>query len=137
MRELIIDLSREHGKTILISSHLLNEVEQMATRMLIIHEGRKIVEGPVAELLHPADTLMEVRIEASESIMQAIRVHGTWSNFLRESSQERLLFKMDPNLAPELNRWLVAAGAGVRSIQARHSLEAYFLSLTHHAATAH
>ena len=137
MRELIINLSKEHGKTILISSHLLNEVEQMATRMLIVHEGRKIVEGPVAELLQPSDTLIEVHINHDEHIGKAIASHEVWSTFLQESGPDRLLLKMNPDRAPALTRWLVASGAEVRSIQARHSLEAYFLSLTDHATAAH
>ena len=137
MRGLIIRLSRERGKTIIISSHLLHEVEQMATRMLIIHEGRRIAEGAVRDLLHPEDTLMEVRLERDEQIAEAVRLSEIWNPFLQEADKDRLLFKMNPDRAPELVRWLIARGAAVRSMQARHSLEAYFLSLTNHAAAAH
>lgn len=41
MRNLVLKLSREMGKTILVSSHLLSEIELIATRMLIIHKGKK------------------------------------------------------------------------------------------------
>ena len=44
-RELIKNLSYEHGKTVLVSSHLLSEIELIANRILIIHKGKKIVEG--------------------------------------------------------------------------------------------
>jgi ABC-2 type transport system ATP-binding protein len=137
MRALIIRLSRERGKTIIISSHLLHEVEQMATRMLIIHEGRRIAEGAVSDLLHPEDTLLEVMLEPDERIINAVRQSDDWNTLLHEGSAERLVFKMNPDRAPGLMRWLVSRGASVRSMQARHSLEAYFLSLTHHAAAAH
>ena len=137
MRTLIIRLSRERGKTILISSHLLHEVELMATRMLIIHEGRRIAEGAVQELLHPEDTLMELQLEPATRIAADLGASELWSPFLQEAAPDRLLLKMNPDRAPELVRWLVAHGAAIRSMQARHSLEAYFLSLTNHAAAAH
>ena len=137
MRNLIIRLSREREKTIIISSHLLHEVEQMATRMIIIHEGRKVAEGAVAELLRPEDTLMEVLHEPGPNIAETIKAHAQWGAHLQEWGADRLLFRMHPDRAPELVRWLVDGGAQVRSVQARHSLEAYFLSLTHHAAAAH
>jgi ABC-type multidrug transport system ATPase subunit len=51
IRNLLLLLSRSYNKTILISSHLLNEVEQVATRMLIIDKGKKMVEGSVQKFL--------------------------------------------------------------------------------------
>jgi ABC-type multidrug transport system ATPase subunit len=139
MRSLILHLSRDHGKTVIISSHLLNEVEQIANRMLIMHRGAKIAEGKVSELLNPSDTLIEVQLEPDEEIAPFIRTHGKWATCLQEASPSRLLFKMNPDDSPELMRLLVHQGASVRSMSARHSLEAYFLSLTHesdHVATA-
>ena len=137
MRGLIMRLSHERGKTILISSHLLHEVELMANRMLIIHNGRRIAEGAVDQLLHPEDTLMEIRMEAHVTIADELRASDEWKMLLQEAETDRLLFKMNPDRAPELLRWLIAHGTAVRSMQARHSLEAYFLSLTNHAAAAH
>jgi ABC-2 type transport system ATP-binding protein len=136
MRSLIINLSREHGKTILISSHLLYEIEQMATRMIIIHKGRKIVEGPVAELLNPGETLMEVLIEPNERIAHALQ-ESQWQPMLQESTARSFTLKMRPDEVPELAGWLVGQGARIRQLQARHSLEAYFISLTHDAAIGH
>ena len=60
MRNLILHLSREMGKTVLISSHLLSEIELIANRMIIIHKGKKMVEGVVTTLLDPAHTLIEI-----------------------------------------------------------------------------
>ncbi len=141
MRALILRLAHERGKTVIISSHLLHEVEQMATRMLILHRGKKIAEGAVSELLHPADTLMEVSLAPDERVATAIRANAHWSAHMESASADKLLLKMHPDAAPELTRWLVAQGAAIRGISARHSLEAYFLSLTqeqeeHHVAAA-
>lgn len=137
MRHLIIRLSKEQGKTILISSHLLHEIEQMATRMLIIHQGKKVAEGPVQELLNPDDTLMEVETEPDEQLLQALQQSGWGSQLQPGAAAARFTLKMHPKDVPELNAWLVARGARVRQLQARHSLEAYFLSLTHDTADPH
>lgn len=138
MRALIIRLSSERGKTIIISSHLLHEVEQMANRMLIVHQGKKIAEGAVAELLHPSDTLMEVKMVRNPQVAAALN-SAPWAQHLQEATEERLLLRMNPDKAPELLRWLVGQGADILSITTRHSLEAYFLSLTNnreHVGTA-
>ncbi len=60
IRNLIQMLSRDEKKTILVSSHLLGEMEQVANRMLIIDKGKKIVEGSVRELVDPAKLVLEV-----------------------------------------------------------------------------
>jgi ABC-type multidrug transport system ATPase subunit len=132
MRLLIQSLSRDHGKTILISSHLLYEIEQIATRMIILHRGRKVVEGAVRQLLDPAETLMEVDILPDESI--GIQLNSSeWNRHIHETSAAKLVFKMHPSQMPALNNWLVAQGAQVLQIRSSHSLEAYFLSLTNEA----
>lgn len=59
IRNLILHLSREEGKTIFVSSHLLSEMEMIADNMLIIDKGRKVVEGPVQELLTPEKRSLE------------------------------------------------------------------------------
>ena len=129
MRNLIINLSKEHGKTILISSHLLYEIEQMATRMIIIHKGKKAVEGPVTELLNPDDSLMEIKIEPDEQVKNAL-IQSKYQSNIQSADDSHFTLKMHPNQVPELNNWLVAQGARVLQLSTRHSLEAYFLSLT-------
>src|SRR5450631_2060535 len=62
MRNLILHLSRHLRKTIIVSSHMLHEIEQISTRMLIIDEGKKMLEGSVASLMDPAKTLVEVEV---------------------------------------------------------------------------
>jgi len=59
IRKLILHLSREEGKTVFVSSHLLAEMQMIADDMLIIDKGRKVVEGPVHELLTPEKRNLE------------------------------------------------------------------------------
>ena len=133
MRALILSLSRDHGKTILISSHLLYEIEQVATSMLIIHKGRKVSDGRVSELLNPDDTLTEVTINHRAGIMETIAASG-WSNFLQNTNDGALVFKMNPSHISALTRWLVEHGAEVRGIASKHSFESYFLNITNDSA---
>lgn len=135
IRALVTSLSRDHNKTILISSHLLYEMEQIATNMLIIHKGRKVSDGPVKQLLNPDDTLIEIEILAEEGIDSLI-ADSLWQQRLISSTPSKLVFKMNPSFIPDLNKWLVGHDIGVSDINSRHSFEAYFLSITNDTATA-
>lgn len=128
MRVLIQRLSKDFGKTILISSHLLYEIEQIATRMIIINRGKKITEGDVTTLLSPDDTNIDVRIGAVD--IAALLKASQWASALTNAVDGKLQFRMNPSNIPALNKWLVAQGVDVYEINASHSLEAYFLSLT-------
>lgn len=57
MRQLILQLSKEQGKTIIVSSHLLSEMEMIADQVLIIDKGKKIAEASMESLLKQAATL--------------------------------------------------------------------------------
>lgn len=132
VRELILRLGKELGKTIVISSHLLHEIEQVANRMLIIHKGKKVAEGEVAELLNPDETLVEVRMLPDKKITDKLK-QTEWGTLIYENNIDSLIFKMHPKRMPELNRFLVEQDVQVLEIRSRHSLEEYFLSLTNNA----
>jgi len=128
MRNLILQLSREMGKTIVVSSHLLSEIEIIANRILIINKGKKVVEGTAAELLDPAKTIVQIdtlnNIDAKNKLAQT-----KWASFILPSA-DTIKMQMNKNGIPELANDLTAMNIGILSIQPRHSLEDYFLSLT-------
>ncbi len=129
IRALILSLSRDHGKTVLISSHLLHEIEQVATKMLVLHKGKKIAGGMVNELLNPEEMLVQVTISPDAAI--AAKLAGTpWHDKLVAAGDSELTFKLGTTSIPELSKWLVMNGAGIMEIKSKHSLEDYFLSLT-------
>jgi ABC-type multidrug transport system ATPase subunit len=133
MRDLVRTLGTQMGKTILISSHLLHEIEQVATDMLVIHKGRKIAEGKVSELLNLNETLFEVKILPDDSITEKLHEKG-WGQYIADGgNSSMLLFKMHPRKMPGLNKYLVEQQVHVLEIKSRHSLEAYFLTLTNQA----
>jgi len=130
MRGLIQHLCHERGKTVVVSSHLLSEVEQIATRMIIIHRGKKMVEGKTEDLLAPADTLVEVWLEEDGGATAAVRESAWGAHLEGDADDGKLRFRMHPDRVPELTSWLVQRGARVRQIRSTNSLEALFLSLT-------
>ncbi len=134
IRELILSLSRDYGKTVLVSSHLLYEIEQVATKMLVMHKGKMIVEGHVKDLLHPDETLVEVIMVPSLSVAERLK-ESQWQQHLQSSTDATLLFKLNSKFIPDLSKWLVMNGAGILEIRSKHSLEDYFLKLTNDQAT--
>jgi len=129
MRNLILHLSRHLHKTIIVSSHLLHEIEQISTRMLIIDEGKKIVEGTVESLLDPAKTIVEVAVDNVTAAVSLIET-TTWSGYLTGTGINYLTFQLPKHMIPDLNRSLVHLEINVLSLQVKNSLEARFLSLT-------
>ena len=129
IRKLIIHLSRDQGKTMLISSHLLGEMQLIADSMLIINKGKKLAEGRVQELFNPAETIVELdTTDNVASFEKLTRVENI--DLTRDPSTGRILFKIHRDQVPPLVKKLVEMDVQVISLHARHSLEDYFLSLT-------
>lgn len=129
MRNLIMHLSRHLKKTVLVSSHLLNEMEQIATRMLIIDRGKKIIEGSVDELFDPAKTIVEVAVNDADAAAAQLR-QSSWATHLQQVNAAQLVFQLHKDQLAQLNKDLVQLGVAVTGFNAGNSLEKYFLSLT-------
>ncbi len=125
VRELIRTLASE-GVTILVSSHLLGEVEAIATRVGILQLGQKVAEGLVSELL--AGT--EVEVETSEpDAATAVIAELPWAAVSQAGTQLRV--RLTERDAAALNAALVQAGVPVHGLASRSgSLEDLFLRLT-------
>ena len=65
MRQLICSLPKERNMTVILSSHLLSEIEQMADQVGIIHHGRMLYQGTLADLETQGDNLEDVFLEMS------------------------------------------------------------------------
>lgn len=130
IRHLVLHLSRDLGKTVFVSSHLLTEMELIADSMLIIAKGKKVAEGSKDELLNPVKTQVELITDNKERSLAIVR-QTAWNNHLVNNAPNgSILLEMDKALIPELNRTLVEKGINVISLRPKHSLEDFFLSLT-------
>lgn len=129
IRNLILHLSRDLHKTVVVSSHLLSEIEQIATRVLIIDKGKKLVEGSAAQLFDPAQTILELQTFDNAFALQQLQ-QSKWLAHLLPQRDGVLLLKVDRKEISNLHADLVAMNIPLLSLQPRHSLEDYFLQIT-------
>ncbi len=129
IRNLILRLSREMGKTVVVSSHLLSEIEQVATRLLIIDKGKKLIEGAANELFDPSQTIVELTAVDNNDALLRLQ-NSQWASNLQPQRQQSILLKLHKHQIPQLHKDLVALDIAVLSLQPRHSLEDYFLQIT-------
>lgn len=129
IRQLILHLSNDLKKTVVVSSHLLNEIELIADSMIIIDKGKKLVEGKVTDLFDPAETVIEINttddLTAYEKLQQS-----PLSSFLLTRRSDAVLLKMHRDHVPAIMKDIMQMDLGVLSFHSKHSLEEYFLSLT-------
>jgi len=127
MRALVVSLARG-GQTVLLSSHLLAEVQEICDRVGVISQGRLLRESTVAELR--GGVTLRVRAEPEDAaIAVAMRLAG--DDGVRRERDGGLDLDLPADAAPELARELVAAGLDVHEISARErSLEEVFFEMT-------
>ncbi|MFN3694146.1 MAG: ABC transporter ATP-binding protein, partial [Ignavibacterium sp.] len=132
IRDLIIHLSRDQKKTVFLSSHILNEVEQVANRMIIINKGTAKVEGNVKDLLDA--TNLSVTVEVSDVLKAGSLISESgWSEKLKGISGNRMEFNIGNQETAQLNKFFIENGVDVYSIVPTRSLEEYFLRITQEA----
>ncbi len=128
VRGLIWKLAQE-GITILLSSHILHEVEQVCTTMAIINLGKLIKIGSVRDLLNESDTFItEIKAKPVKKTREILK-NSKLISFVEESN-EIFKVKIANKDLSQLTRELVKADIEVSAIIPRTSLEDYFLSLT-------
>ena len=128
IRNLILRLKTEQNKTILLSSHQLSEIELIANRMVIINQGRSIVEGNVQELLNNEETVVRVEIDSSDKAIELVKSHLQILTIDRISTTvfEVVMVK---NRVPELSKLFVEAGLQIQAIEPTRKLEDYFIKI--------
>jgi ABC-type multidrug transport system ATPase subunit len=128
VRELIQQLTKERGITVFLSSHLLNEVEQVATRMAIINKGTMIVQGPVEDLLKVNANKLFLNVTPVKKALGILAKMKTVSELT--SNENGITAQIDPKHVPAAVSALAAAKCKIYSIEPKHSLEDYFLEKT-------
>ena len=128
IRNLIKQLAQQEGKTVLVSSHLLSEIEQMATQIMILHKGKKVADGPIQKLLDPNEMIVHIKTTNDAQTLQII-LSGSFSNYLLQRN-DGIYLRLPDYEIPLLNTSLVNAGVGLIGVETRNSLEDYFLQVT-------
>jgi len=131
IRQLISHLSRDLGKTIFISSHLLSEMEQVADSLLIIHKGKKIAEGNMNDLLNPEQSRIEVETRSAKEFELKLK-QTSWANKIISINGQKIILQLQKEEVPIFVRQMGEMEQDIFSIHKKNSLEDYFLSLTSH-----
>ena len=131
-RELIKHLNREHGVTVLVSSHILAEVEKMATHLGIIHQGKLVFQGTLGGLqqLKEKKRALQISTNNNEAAATLLKQHfaTTFS-----AGHITLPFKSDAETAA-VNRLLMQNNIDVHLLQPQQAdLEQLFMDLTNTA----
>ena len=129
MRALIAVMPDACGATVLISSHLLSELEQIVGQVGILNKGRLLFQGPLRDLQRHSLGDIELRVLRPQKAAETLRQSG-----IRAEAGADGLFTLPPlraELLAELVHTLADRGAGVVGISRRtKTLEEIFLSLT-------
>lgn len=130
IRELVISLSKEKGKTIFISSHLLYEIEMIANRMIIINKGQKVIEGNVKDLLNSENSIYIFKVTdlIKTQLILGNLGFAKGEDFEIIDNEIKILTK---KISPaKLNKIFVQNEIEVHSFYPQKSLEQFFLEIT-------
>lgn len=129
VRELILRLKNEKNKTIVLSSHLLSEIELIANRMVILNKGIALVQGDVSELLSSSELLVSFQLDNLEMAKELIQ-NSIYANFLSGNQAYGIQLQVNREEVPKIIQLFVEKGIAVYSVESRRKLEDYFLKLT-------
>ena len=126
MRELLLQLNRERGLTILVSSHILGELSKIATRYGILQAGRLVEQLTAGELAQKCTDYLHLRTDQPQKAAALLEreLHITrWE--MQPEGEIRIYETVDPK---EVGRSLTQAGIAVEEMGLhRQDLEGYFL----------
>ncbi|MES2593094.1 MAG: ABC transporter ATP-binding protein [Bacteroidota bacterium] len=131
IRNLILQLKNEHNKTILLSSHLLSEIELIANRVVIINKGKTLVQGNVSELLNTQELVVSFTLDNVELAKQLLAATSI-ENEVINVNQNSLSIHVSNDNIPHINKLFCDNGLKVFSIETKRKLEDYFLQLINH-----
>ncbi len=126
MRDLIKHISREMSITVIISSHILAEIELVANRMLIIDHGEKITEGGVHELMASDDLKIELKTGEAEKLAKLLEEIGLQP----KQVGTKVRVNLAENEIPELLDKIQQSGIHIYELKQLRTLEEYFINLT-------
>lgn len=127
IRNLILQLRNEQNKTVVLSSHILSEIELIANRMVIINKGKTIVQGSVADLLNQNDVIVLFGVSNTQKAMQVLTQQLPQNNYTILDNKIQVAISNEK--IPVINKLLCDNQIDVFSIESKRKLEDYFLKL--------
>ena len=126
MRELILKINKDKGITVIISSHILAEIEKIANRMIVINKGQKIIEGDVGKLMSSESIKISIKTTSNKEIENFFN-----SRDIAYDSDDDLytISWLEKNI-DQLVKELHDNNISIFEIKQLKTLEEYFLNLT-------
>jgi ABC-2 type transport system ATP-binding protein len=132
-REMIRAMVEQEGRTVFVSSHLLDEVEKTCDAAAIVDRGKIVTQGAIADLAAGGDSRHEliVGVDDLDRALGVLRASELVTDAHPADDGIRVVLSGEPRTAALLNVSLVQAGVGVVRLEpVRHSLEQRFLQIT-------
>jgi ABC-2 type transport system ATP-binding protein len=131
-REMIRSLVEQEGRTVFLSSHLLDEVEKICDVAAIVDRGTVLTQGPIAELAGGgARHELIIGVDDAERALDVLAASDAVREAHRSDEGLRVVLAGSPETAAEINALLVSGGLAVTRLEpVRHSLEHRFLEIT-------
>ena len=129
LRNILLRLKNDYGKTVIVSSHILSEIEQIADRFCIIDRGKTIAQGSTEEWLSEKDLLLTIESEKASDISELLSKSGWETNFTEENPNV-LTVQTSRSDIPEIHRRIAESKLPIYGIYPRKKLEDLFLQLT-------
>jgi len=128
IREIIKRIASQ-GTTILLASHLLDEVEKVCSHVVILRKGEKLYSGPVDSML-ASHGFFELRAADMDKLEDVLSKHASFGNIVGNNGTLTAYLKEEMN-AEEMNKMLFEKGIVLSHlVKRRESLEEQFLTLT-------
>jgi ABC-type multidrug transport system ATPase subunit len=129
IRDLMKNLYKE-GKTIIMASHLLDEVEKVCTHVAILRKGELITSGNVNEILSNED-MVEVGAQNSERLIEILQNMGTQTRVSKEGGMVKVFFPVGTADLESINKYCYTNGIILNHLLLKKkSLESRFFELT-------
>jgi len=128
IRNLILKLSKEQGKTVILSSHQLAEIELIANRMVIINKGKTIIEGSVNELLNSSN--MVVKFQLDDTVRGEKLLAKDFGNIRKLNfTEDELTFEIEKMRIADVVECFVKNNLRIYSVEQKRKLEDYFIKM--------
>ena len=129
LRQLILRMKNEMKKTIIISSHILSEVELIVDSLIIIDKGINVIQGSAQELLHGSDVMVNIESTETEKLVEKIK-NSPYKAHIESVLENRIIMKSTMKDVAQLHKDLILMDEPIQNFYTRKKLEDLFLKLT-------
>lgn len=129
LRNLILKMKNELKKTIIISSHILSEVELIVDSMIIIDRGVNVIQGSADELLHGSDVMVNIETTEPTKLIEKIKL-SPYAADIESQAENLVTLKSTMKAIPQLHKDIILMDEPILSFYTRKKLEDLFLKLT-------